>query len=561
MASRLTGEPRAAAPPPGDAASEARVPPRSAAARSWPAATEPSALAAVASVAGVVLAVVLGTYLRYYLVLGRDFPLNDGGLFYLMIEELRRARYALPASTAYNGAGIPFAYPPLALYAAGVLSDATGAPAIDVVRLLPALGSALTIPAFFLLARALLRSAAAAAVATFAFAVLPRTFLWFVMGGGLTRAPGLLFAILMLWQAQRMYVRRRARDVVATAVLGALAVLSHLENSWFAVYSAALLFLFFGRDRRGVVMSLGVVLGVVALTSPWWVAVVRAHGVAPFASAATGGAYAGNFSTVPIRTLNFSDEPQLTVLGVLGVLGAFVCLARRELLLPVWLAAVFVVNPRNPETPAAIPLALLVGVAVTRLIVPALHRAAGGTGAPEGRPARMWTLVAPALMLAYLAGYTFLAARSALKWDASLHSLDPAERDAMHWVSTHTPGDSRVLVLAFEPPWFGLDATSEWFPVLARRASVVTPQGYEWLPGRQFHRRIDRYNDVHACRDRGAACLERWGASESVAFTHVYLRKERCCAALLASLRASPDFAPVYDGPGAAVFAHAATPR
>ncbi|MGI9089849.1 MAG: hypothetical protein ACR2GG_01960 [Gemmatimonadaceae bacterium] len=154
-----------------------------------------------AFLAALIVTFVLGLYLRFFLVIPADFPLNDGGLFYLMTQELQRAHYVLPAFTSYNSEHIPFAYPPLGFYLAGFISDATGWALIDVVRVLPAVISTLTIPAFYLLSRAMLRSRLEVLAATFAFAMLQRTFGWFIMGGGLTRAPGLLFAILMLHQA------------------------------------------------------------------------------------------------------------------------------------------------------------------------------------------------------------------------------------------------------------------------------------------------------------------------------------------------------------------------
>lgn len=64
-------------------------------------------------------AVTLGLILRLLPALSADFPLNDGGLFYLMTRELQGAHYALPVYTSYNSAQIPFAYPPLAFYIAG----------------------------------------------------------------------------------------------------------------------------------------------------------------------------------------------------------------------------------------------------------------------------------------------------------------------------------------------------------------------------------------------------------------------------------------------------------
>ncbi len=132
----------------------------------------------------------VGGLIRLWFVLQSDFPLNDGGMFYLMTQELERAGYRLPACTAYNGAGIPFAYPPLGLYLAGLTADLGHWPLVDVFRFLPLAFSVLAIPAFYGLAGALLADEQQAAVAVFAFVLLPNSFTWQIMGGGVTRAPG-----------------------------------------------------------------------------------------------------------------------------------------------------------------------------------------------------------------------------------------------------------------------------------------------------------------------------------------------------------------------------------
>ncbi len=153
----------------------------------------------------------LGFLVRFLHVtaLGQGFPLNDGGMFYAMVEDLRAAGYALPAETSYNGGDIPYVYPPFSFYVAAVLVDLGGWSLIDVFRFLPLIVSTLTIVAFYPLARAVLGDREWAAVATLFFALAPRAFDWEIAGGGLTRSFGFLFAILAINQAYRLYERQR----------------------------------------------------------------------------------------------------------------------------------------------------------------------------------------------------------------------------------------------------------------------------------------------------------------------------------------------------------------
>ena len=69
-------------------------------------------------------------------------------------------------------------------------------------------------------ARRLLPERSTALIATLLFALTPRAFNWEIVGGGLTRSPGLLFAMLALWQGYQMYRTPARRYVVSTALLG-----------------------------------------------------------------------------------------------------------------------------------------------------------------------------------------------------------------------------------------------------------------------------------------------------------------------------------------------------
>ena len=133
-----------------------------------------------------------------------DFPVNDGGLFVAMTRAIEDAGWSLPLTISWNGSELPFAYPPLGFYLSGGLSSLFGLELTDVFRWLPLVASALVVPAVFLLARELLRSDAGALVAALAYALAPVSYVWLVQGGGVTRAPGMLLAVLTIWQVVRL---------------------------------------------------------------------------------------------------------------------------------------------------------------------------------------------------------------------------------------------------------------------------------------------------------------------------------------------------------------------
>lgn len=524
---------------------------------SWPRDRVELATAALLGVAAVLTVLV-----RLVPVLRADFPLNDGGLFYLMTRELQQAHYHLPAYTTYNGAHIPFAYPPVGFYLAGGLSALTGWPLLDVVRVLPAVLSALTVPVFALLAWALLRGPVARVAAVFAFICLPRTFAWFVMGGGLTRAPGFLFALLTIYLTYLFYTRGRWGLAAGATLTGSLALASHLENGQFAAYSCALLFVVYGRQRRGVIGTAAIAVAVAALTAPWWATVVREHGWHPFLSAGQSFGYDKQFFA-EFRTLRITNEQGLPVLGVLGLLGLAVSIAAGEFFLPCWVVLVYVISPRNPNTLVVTPFAMLVGVAVERLLVTGF-RAVGRTGPGDPRATsvtplrwrmpRQWATIVLGGTLAALTGYAFLSARAMYRWSEWLAVVRPGERAAMRWVAAATPASSRFIVFNAPVQFWGDDGTADWFPALTGRPSVATAAGYEWVLGRAFPRRVAAWDALHACRHGDVTCIEQWAARERQPFTHVYFTKDSCCPTLLASLRGSRDYAPLYENADAAVF-------
>lgn len=539
----------------------------------------------------IVGAVLLGGIVRAVHIFATDFPLNDGGLFYTMVRDLQHARYGLPAYTSYNGAGIPYAYAPIGFYLAGLLSGVTPLSLLDVFRVLPLIVTTATIGAFFLLARAMLPSRAATAIAVFAFALMPRSFIWLLMGGGLTRSLGFFFAILALHQMYLVYTREdEALHLYLAVLFSGLTVLSHLETAKFLAYSAALFLLFYGRHRLAIINSLLVAAGTILFTAPWWLVVLGQHGLTPYRAAnATGVSIFsdGDARQTIIETLKLlggtTSEPFAPLLARLALLGAiysvvqmFTSLATRRFsipLLPVWWGAIIILDNRAAATYDIVPMALLVGIGLTEVVLPIFDRSA--FGGVQGSPTRSLPPVRQreallrqgafaALVAAIIgfAGFSAMTTRADVSGELpSLASLMPPDRMAMDWVGRETPPSALFLVISEREDWT-TDKLSEWFPTLTNRASVATPQGYEWMPDNAFIRRIYSHAQVQGCRDTG--CLTAWDAERQTGYTYVYVRvpPERGAhySDLIPALENDPAYALLYAGPGAVVFAHTPPP-
>jgi hypothetical protein len=520
----------------------------------------------------VCLAAILGAFVRLEPVLSAAFPVLDGGLFYSMIQDLLAAGFRLPEFSSYNQLSIPFLYPPLSFYVAGLLSVIAGVSLEDLVRLLPALLSLLTIPAFYILARSILRSRVAVTAAFCAFCLLPTAFDFLIVGGGLPRGFGYLFSMLTLSRAVGVHGHGGSRHALVTALLAGLTVLSHPVIAWFTLYSFAILVFFTERNRRGLRHFLVVWAGAMVFAAPWWVTGVVRHGLSPFLMAFQAGSSSWEALLAPLLFLH-TNEPYMSLLGVVALLGLFSSLRSRKYALPAWLGAVFLLEPRLSATYGAIPTALLAGFGLEAVVLPGLVEV-GGTGgvsdqqsaedrhggdhasrAQRPRTGRGWVAgLATGYMLLYLLVAAFLAAPRA--------ALTPAERDALEWVRISTPATSRFAVVSGIAT-AGTDYVSEWFPSLTGRVSVATAQGREWLPGRAYARSKEVHADLQACAGRGEECLAGWAETAGMRYTHVLIVKSSAGesrsgegGALYISLLRSSAYSLVYDTPEAAVFSH-----
>ena len=313
---------------------------------------------------------IFGTLVRIGMLFGIDFPLNDGGMFMQAIVDLQHAHYALPEVIHYNGLSLPYAYPPLGFYVAGLLADITHAEPFhhppgrpgdlqrSDARRLHAAGQQLP-------ASARHRRGRLARVR-----LVPRSHNWEIMGGGLTRSIGFFFAVLAIWQAYLLFTQRTRSTLILTTVFAALACLSHLEMAWFVAFSSVLLFLAYGRTRAALRDSLIVSVGVLALTSPWWGAVIAQHGVQPFINAGHTGSHSAVVILALLLTLNWGQEPLFPIFGAMALIGILSCVVRRRYFLPLWVIVGLVLDPRKFETEAMVPMSMLVGICVIDVVIP-----------------------------------------------------------------------------------------------------------------------------------------------------------------------------------------------
>ena len=500
----------------------------------------------------VIFATLLGLVVRIAPPLQASFPLNDGGLFYVMIRDIQQNNYALPAFTSYNFATLPFAYPPLAFYLTGLLADLTHVDLLDLLRILPAIFSTLTIPAFYLLAKHFLPNRLASAIATVCFALMPRGFEWHVMGGGITRSIGLLLAMLTMGTAVQLFKTEQKRFILWTLVWGALLVATHPEASLQTALAVLIFYLFLNRSLKGSIHSAIVAIGILVLTSPWWGTVVSRYGLGPLL-AAPGAAKVDALNPFVrlflLFRFEFTGEQFVQVLAVMGLIGLTISLAKKEFFLPAWLAIPLLLEPRSAPVYMVVPLSMLAGSALTESILPLLQKLN-----PLDQNTHVLNNKTVRFFLGFLIVYSVMssyAVVSTIQYDFTLTDTD---LDAFRWVNANTTPDSKFLVLTGQHHL--RDAVSEWFPVLAERRSQATVFGYEWVPDSRFRQRIEEYQNLQACLYENGSCLEDWSRQVNSDFSYAYLwnRSDPENFPLGIYLQENPDYELVFQNEQTMIF-------
>ncbi|MBV6396702.1 MAG: hypothetical protein HFACDABA_02302 [Anaerolineales bacterium] len=463
-------------------------------------------------------------------------------MFFSMMEDLQTGHYSLPAYTTYNHAAIPFAYPPIALYMAGMIQSASSLSLISLIQWAPTVINLAILPLFFVFARQLLNTEPKAALATLLFALTPNSYWWQIVGGGITRAPGALFFLLTALSAERAYRKRTIAWITLTAIGGSLTVLSHPEWGLQAAVVIFLFSIFYGCDRRGFLISAVIFVSVSMITAPWWLAVGRTHGWETFYQAAQVSNSRWLFWTIPFG-LRFTGET-LPVIATLGMFGLFIHFSRKEILLPVWALLCLFADPRGGLPASIIPFSLLAATALSDGIATQLL--------PEENHADRWIR-----SLSTGAGRAFwgfgilLLTYNAVQISSTLaaHSLSTAEQDALTWASANTEPDDRFLILTDEANPL-LSPMTEWFPALTGRVSILTVQGSEWLTGKSsYSERVVILRQAQSCLFQDTDCLIEIG----VEYEYLIL-KNGARYPLFYRLSESPRFKKVYDADSVQIF-------
>ena len=511
----------------------------------------------------------LGGAFRLIPIVRSNFPLNDGGLFFTMTEDLVKNHFQLPVYTSYNHKNIAFSYPPLPFFLAGSISSLLKIELVSIFRFLPLLFSILAIPAFYSLSNELLRTESQRIYATLAFTVASPSFEWMIMGGGLTRAPAYFFSILALKYFVRQIRTQKRYDLLPTVFFSGLTGYFHLEILWMTTCLMLVTTLVMSRHKKSLISIIYTVVGICILLSPYLFFVMINHGIQPFISAFSAGEFVWHKSIAKLLLDTITGEYLFTPIAVLGLFGFLYNIYKKEYLLPAWIIFTTFLNPRSLERTLIIPITLLVGITMTRIIIPGILSRfqewfQEDTDAEKHFVDPLMRDLMPTKIIALVIVYMFI--RSAMTGqifvyglNVTLNSLSAHDQKAMTWISQHTQTESNYLVVTPLSNW-EVNEVAEWFPTLSKRESVITVQGTEWLPNDAFGEHQKLYNDMILCPLSGLQCILEVSNRYQISYSHIYLSGNlqqfnvQFPLPIETELRNSSEYTLIYDQGSVLVF-------
>jgi hypothetical protein len=495
---------------------------------------------------------VLSLFVRTFPFFHSNFPLVDGGMFFSMINDLQVANYSLPSFMSYNHQQIYYAYPPFAFYFTGAVNSLTDIPLLKLIQWQPVVINVLTLVVVYYFAKRFTQSSTKAWLATFIFSLTPNSYWWQIVGGGLTRSFGALFAFLFTYFAYRIYHDKDGSlfGSIGAVLSGALVVLSHPEWALQAIFSGFLFFLLWGRDWHSVRKTTIIVLSVLSLTAFWWVTIIQRFGIQTFINASSATSNRLLFF-IPLFSLQFTGEIT-TFIAVFALIGAFVMLARRDYFLLVWGIGCLIVDPRGGIPFSLLPFSILAMLSITELIAPFILK----NRSREDHP--WWNFLDRPVGKLFIGFFAVFCISNTYNYSniVSYQSLSSNEQQAMMWVKENSAYDDKFLVLGSQinPAHSSL---TEWFPALTDRRSITTVQGQEWVGN--YHNAIDIFALYQQCLSEDLDCIREIDKKTGVKEDCIFISFEKSSQqpeknSLYLSLLQSSQFNQVFSSSTVKIF-------
>jgi hypothetical protein len=416
----------------------------------------------------IVFAVALAVRAPYYLDGFR--PLNDGGMFALILDHLRVTGLRWPLFIDYNHLHIPLEYPPLGFYFSVLATYLPMQNTLLVMTWLPLLFNLATVAAAYFIAQEVFEDPFLRMMTAVVYSVIGWSAMWLTMGGGITRSPGEFFALASIALFLRSCNRRSLRFAMLAGVFGGLTVMTHLESSVLIVASLPFLAAVFPRPLENLarLVVAGCVGTFVAL--PWILWIWTHLGFGPMVNALHSGA-----------------DPMHYVFSLWVVVAAALILSwAAHFPYVMWFVVELFILRRNPHTHNVVIRSIIL-VWIASVLV-ALF--------PRFLRSLSWKRAVTAVIAVAMA----LPMSGIILWHSDRlqnlkknprAQLSVPEREAMQAVPSYAAPGARFIVLSERTEAWYLDFPSEWFPYYSGRQCLNTVQGREWLPDRDFAHAVE----------------------------------------------------------------------
>ncbi len=495
------------------------------------------------------------------------FPLNDGGMFFTIVEDLISTNFIPPEVISYNGLGIPFTYPPLAFYILAILSKNLGISLIQLFIWMPVVFSTFSIVAIYFLAKEITNDSLLASFSALGFAMLPATMTWLVMGGGVTRSLGIVFSLLTMLFAYRLYKNGKSIDCILTSLFASLLVLSHSEWTIQTVAAIIVFFVNSSDKKKSAFISLPVVVSTIILTSIYWIRIFKTHSFSPFHNAISSGFY--DFSNLlPPVMFTIGREMYFPIISILGIFGlSYLVIRRREFWYLAWFIVPFIADPRIAFSAVAIPLSITssYGLFILVQLFDFFNKSHADElwidRLDEQQIRRFWSSKLSKWIIGYIIIYSLVGSFGNILQNSDV-VLNEEVRQSFEWISDSIPSNSNFLVITGEPLFN--NPIQEWFHPLTKSNSITTYQGTEWLPGYYYYAAIASSLALQDCKFRQLPCLEDWKKTNPFHFEFIYiyqgavptlgLGEESNCESLAQSFEQSDRFTLVYESKNIKIF-------
>lgn len=420
-----------------------------------------------------------------------SLPIAYAGMYTLMAEQIADGGFSLPMQVPYYGpGGIPFAYPPLALYVMAVFLKLSVS-AITYARFVPPIFSLLALIPLYLLVEDLTASHFAAGLAMIYAAFSPSLYLPHTTAAGIVRALSFLF---MLWGFYFFNKTLREKRLLFGALAGVFFGLTTLTHLFYALFFAlwAVCWTATCLNRQ-----LWKPLAVAAFTAtmvaaPWLYIVVSRYGVGALLNA-------------------FASHDNSTFIG----------LASQPSLLLVWMIAKFTSLSVLPLSFVLIGLGLIYLIVNRQFGMPLTLFVSILTLSVEGD--RFIILLGSMLFgssvlifkkwinnLNWL-GFIIIGVFGIALFQAAFYGVRETAKilpllqqntfEVADYIQENIPQRSRYLFVAGQ-------SEAEWFPYLLQREPFVSKWGSEWLGTYDEQRNLQ--SQVSYCKDlQSVECLKQ----------------------------------------------------